>query len=296
MKMHTESDKGDGYNCGVSAMQGRRDGMEDAHIINEEVGHGAYVFAVFDGHGGSAAAEFAGAHFASTLREQPAWISFGTSLAPNDATEALRETFFKLDEMMRLEKDDNGDMEMVSCGCTAVVVLLTPSHIVCANAGDSRCIMQADELYALSDDHKPGKDVEFNRIQAGGGFVLMGRVNGILAVSRSLGDFYFKVNPDLEPPGQLVTAEPDITVRCRGATDRFVVLACDGVWDVMDNKTCAATVVKELGMCETVGEVCESIIQTCFDRGSNDNMSLMVIELVGESQGRRPTEASIGYC
>ena len=68
----------------------------------------------------------------------------------------------------------------------------------------------------------------------------MKRVNGDLAVSRALGDFVYKLSKDLPPEKQQVSCEPDVHVHVRRAdADQFVVLACDGIWDVMTNQECA---------------------------------------------------------
>lgn len=66
------------------------------------------------------------------------------------------------------------------------------------------------------------------RIQAAGGFVDFGRVNGNLALSRAIGDFEFKKGADLAPEQQIVTAYPDVMVHELSDDDEFLVLACDG--------------------------------------------------------------------
>lgn len=66
------------------------------------------------------------------------------------------------------------------------------------------------------------------RIQAAGGFVDFGRVNGNLALSRALGDFEFKKSPELAPEQQIVTAFPDVTIHEISEDDEFMVVACDG--------------------------------------------------------------------
>lgn len=66
------------------------------------------------------------------------------------------------------------------------------------------------------------------RIQAAGGFVDFGRVNGNLALSRAIGDFEFKKSAELSPEQQIVTAYPDVTVHEITDDDEFLVIACDG--------------------------------------------------------------------
>jgi serine/threonine protein phosphatase PrpC len=125
---------------------------------------------------------------------------------------ALKETFLALDKRMATEeetevlktmakeltKDKDGRMQ---AGSTATTVLITPDKIICANAGDSRTVIskRGGEPQALSKDHKPELELERKRIEAANGHVQNGRVNGTLAVSRALGDFSYKWQPELEP-------------------------------------------------------------------------------------------------
>ena len=85
-----------------------------------------------------------------------------------------------------------------NAGCTSCVCLITQDTIYCANSGDSRAVIanKAGKLTELSFDHKPENDIEFARVKAGGGFVEDGRVQGVIAVSRAIGDWEYK-NPGL---------------------------------------------------------------------------------------------------
>lgn len=84
----------------------------------------------------------------------------------------------------------------------------------------------------MSYDHKPTNEPEKQRIQAAGGFVDFGRVNGNLALSRAIGDFEFKKTADLGPEQQIVTAFPDVSEHDITADDEFLVIACDGQYRV----------------------------------------------------------------
>ena len=78
-------------------------------------------------------------------------------------------------------------------GCTAVVTLVSKTEIVCANAGDSRAVVsKKGKAKEMSIDHKPDTPSEKRRIENAGGYVEEGRVNGVLSLSRSLGDFEYK--------------------------------------------------------------------------------------------------------
>lgn len=197
-------------------------------------------------------------------------------------------------------------------GSTGVVVLVTPTHIICANAGDSRAILSKknDHLLPLSFDHKPGNDVEVTRVERDGGFVRAGRVDGDLAVSRSFGDFGYKNCSSTvqsscsfssgsssssdgtgKPKENRVTVYPDIIVHKREPSkDEFVVLACDGIWDRLTNKDCSDLVRSLIygGGEMDVGLICEEIIDTALELDSRDNMTCCVVVFPGANIGTPP--------
>lgn len=92
----------------------------------------------------------------------------------------------------------------------------------------------------LSEDHKPDDVLERKRIYNANGFVEDGRVNGMLALSRALGDFEYKNNPSMKPRDQAVTAFPDVKVVPLNTNCEFVLLACDGLWDCMSSEEAIA--------------------------------------------------------
>lgn len=176
---------------------------------------------------------------------------------------ALREIFRKMDTIMlepagvaRLKElresagpsadifGSGSDSDNVSqfTGCTAVVVLVSDSHIICANAGDSRAVLARSSggqmCFPLSDDHKPDNAPEKARIEAAGGFVEENRVNGSLNLSRSLGDFEYKSSAGLSFEQQMVTCDPEIRSVARQNNDSFLILACDGIWDCLTSEEC----------------------------------------------------------
>lgn len=118
--------------------------------------------------------------------------------------EALEECFLKMDDLMDtpsgkkelqqlIDKDMEGSPSFA--GCTATVILVTRTEIICANAGDSRTVLsKGGTARDMSIDHKPDDPAELRRIMNAGGSVEDGRVNGMLALSRALGDFEYKSN------------------------------------------------------------------------------------------------------
>jgi serine/threonine protein phosphatase PrpC len=103
-------------------------------------------------------------------------------------------------------------------------------------SGDSRGVMSRNGVaIALSTDHKPRDSREFTRIEQAGGFVnAVGRINGNLNLSRSLGDLKYKQLKHLPVEAQVITAEPDVLEFSLTDADEFMVLGCDGIWDVCE--------------------------------------------------------------
>ena len=138
----------------------------------------------------------------------------------------------------------------VQAGCTSVVVGIRNGYVICANAGDSRAVLsRAGKAVALSWDHKPQSEIESSRIKNAGGFVSEnGRVNGNLNLSRSIGDLKYKVDKSLKREEQIITAEPDIHIEKLDARrdGKFLILACDGIWDVLTRQEAVDEVRKRI--------------------------------------------------
>ena len=148
-------------------------------------------------------------------------------------SEGLRDAYIAMDRHL-LECED-----MDTSGSTLVCVITTPSHILCANVGDSRAVVSCanGEAHALSVDHKPDNPPEKARIERAGSFVAIERVNGELAMSRALGDFQYKQAKHMDISQQAVTCIPEISFHTRvNHSNSVLVLACDGVWDVLTNQ------------------------------------------------------------
>lgn len=135
------------------------------------------------------------------------------------------EGFLKTDSQFRRECEDPITKQIVvTSGCTAIVGVLQGNLLTVANLGDCRAVLgQQGKLIPLSEDHKPTRPDEKKRIQDLGGEVLMGRVEGTLAVSRAIGDFDFKMNGKL-----FVTPIPDILQITLDSNSDFIIVACDG--------------------------------------------------------------------
>lgn len=155
-------------------------------------------------------------------------------------------------------------------GSTAVACLITPSHVYLINCGDSRAILASGHRVALGTyDHKPINPNERERIQNAGGSVMIQRVNGSLAVSRALGDYEYKCVEGRGPCEQLVSPEPEVYVHERTLNDEFVVLACDGIWDVMTNDELMEFVHSRCKITNDLVKICNEILDMCLNKVYN---------------------------
>jgi len=266
-----------GSNVGISSMQGWRISMEDTHIAtNMPNADDHTLFAVFDGHGGVGAANFVAAHFVKQLAESREWDEYLATRSEPLLRQAFTQCFVELDNQMRL------DETIAESGCTATVVMITPTFIICANAGDSRAVMsQGRTVIELSRDHKPENPEEKQRIEQNGGHVQNNRVNGMLAVSRGFGDFELKLY------GQpLVSVLPEFVTHIRDYyQDEMIIIACDGLWDVFSNEE-AIKEVRQIIWNEgetDITLVAEEMLDLSLEKGSKDNVSAIIIKLSSSS-------------
>ncbi|KAG8191961.1 hypothetical protein JTE90_002235 [Oedothorax gibbosus] len=267
---------------GASCMQGWRINMEDAHthLLSLAEDKEAMFFAVYDGHGGAKVAEYAGINLHKKIVSH-------SSYKKGDIVDAMKSSFLEVDSDML--KDENMKDELA--GTTAVVVLIKNGKIYCGNVGDSRSVASvAGAVQQLSFDHKPSNEGETKRIVAAGGWVEFNRVNGNLALSRALGDFVFKKNEKKPPEEQIVTAYPDVVVKDLTSDHEFIVLACDGIWDVMTNDEVVEFVRTRIAARMEPEQICEELMTRCLAPDCQmgglgcDNMTVVLVCLLqGES-------------
>ncbi|KAJ9589005.1 hypothetical protein L9F63_017700, partial [Diploptera punctata] len=260
---------------GSSCMQGWRINMEDSHthILSLPDDPGTAFFGVYDGHGGAKVAQYAGKHLHKYILKRPEYKE-------GKIEEALRQGFLDVDTAMLQEESLKDEL----AGTTAVAIVLKDNKLYCANVGDSRAIASVGgHVEVLSLDHKPGNDAEIKRIQAAGGWVEFNRVNGNLALSRALGDFVFKKNEKKRAEEQIVTAYPDVEVREITPEWEFLVIACDGIWDVMTNEEVIEFVRLRIGSGMDPEDICEDLMTRCLAPDCQmgglgcDNMTVVLV-------------------
>ncbi|KAH0453599.1 hypothetical protein IEQ34_017923 [Dendrobium chrysotoxum] len=269
---------------------GRRREMEDAVSVEPGFfGAGEYDFyGVYDGHGGAVVAEVCKEKMHFVVAEEADKGEKGEG-EEGRWRRAMAASFERVDGEVAEEKKG-------TVGSTAVVAVVGRRRIMVANCGDSRAVLSRGGVaVALSDDHKifpysnlltpqPNRPDEMKRVEAAGGRIINWdgyRVLGVLSTSRSIGDFFLK---------PYVTCEPEITVTERSDKDEFLILASDGLWDVISNEV-ACRIVRQClsGQAakmfpgavngRSAAEAAALLAELAIARGSKDNISIVIVEL-----------------
>ena len=175
-------------------------------------------------------------------------------------------------------------------GTTACVALVIRDQIYIANAGDSKCIVISSDKHEFKETilHSPKNEEEKKRIEQAEGTVdATGRINGVLGVSRSIGDLEYKQNDWLKPEDQMISAMPDIYTYKVKETD-YIVIACDGVWNSKHPKDMTDDILKNWGeecenkFSEKISNLFEMILndqQLLKEKKNMDNMTMLVVKL-----------------
>ncbi|KAI3900826.1 hypothetical protein MKW92_038405 [Papaver armeniacum] len=257
---------GGGLRMGSSAMDmqallEKRSSMEDFYETRIDGVDGEIVglFGVFDGHGGARAAEYVKQNLFSNLISHPKFIS--------DTKSAIADAYSHTDsEFLKSENTQNRD-----AGSTASTAILVGDRLLVANVRDSRAIIcRGGNAIAVSRDHKPDQTDERQRIEDAGGFVMWAgtwRVGGVLAVSRAFGDRLLK---------QYVVADPEIQEEVVDSSLEFLILASDGLWDVVTNEE-AVSMTKPI---EDPEQAARRLMQEAYQRGSADNITCVVVRFL----------------
>ncbi|KAL0407878.1 UNVERIFIED_CONTAM: putative protein phosphatase 2C 59 [Sesamum radiatum] len=267
------------FTYGYASSQGKRSSMEDYYDTRIDGVDGEMVglFGVFDGHGGAQAAQYVKRNLFSNLVRHPKFLS--------DIKSAIADTFSHTDsEFLKNESHQNKD-----AGSTASTAILLGDRLLVANVGDSRAVIcRGGDAIAVSRDHKPNHSDERQRIENAGGFVMWAgtwRVGGVLAVSRAFGDKLLK---------RYVVADPEIQEEKVDGTLEFLILASDGLWDVVTNEE-AVSMIKPIPEPE---EAARRLLQEAHERGSADNITVVVVRFVTDEEEssntsvREPSAAS----
>ena len=230
-----------------------RQSMEDIGVTlpNLTNDYKTSLFGIFDGHGGNDVVKYIKDRIPEIIKQ------YLNDLFPIE--KCFINSFNKIDEELKFY-----DSEYT--GSTATLVLIQDNKIYCANVGDSRAyIIYNNYVKQITVDHKCSVPEEAERIRNCGGKITKNRVQGQLVLSRSLGDLYCKKYG--------VTNLPDISVNKIDNNVKYVVIASDGIWDVVDENT----VLNMSKLKKNAEEFCKDLVKKAIEKESKDNISCIVI-------------------
>lgn len=241
------------YPVGYADTIGRRPTMEDAMtIVGNFAGDNTSFYGLFDGHGGSTVSHIA----AHQLYQDIANHFDDVAALPTTIANSIKNINSTL-------IDDFQDE-----GSTMAIAIIAQDYIYTANLGDTRIVLSdpTGDVIRLTYDHKASDIDEQIKIEDNGGSIIRGRVNGNLMITRALGDGSLS-NYLIHEPYMTKTPRED---------DQLLILACDGVWDVMSDDE--AAMIARIHENNTI-RAAQAIVSKAFERGSTDNISCIVVNL-----------------
>ena len=231
--------------------------MEDIIYIDPAFngGHHKSLFCIYDGHGGDKSAKISSEKFPNNflkiLKEKP---------KENNMEQNFIKSFKVTDNQL---KNENCFEE----GNTATIIYIDYNNLYCANVGDSSCVIISDyQAEKITFDDKCTNSLERNRIEKSGNRIFSNRLEGILTLTRALGDHNLK--------NSSLISTPHFKKYRLNHHNKFCVIASDGVWDVIDENL----VYQFSQNIKNSDELCNIIISEAINRGSQDNISCIVIE------------------
>ena len=259
---------------GAASEQGRRPTMEDVHHVVRDVypsGEKVSLFFVCDGHSGKHVADLVAVLLPQVLQECEC-----QRLLSDPAT-ILRDCFVAVDRaVFRKVRGRDG-------GATCTAAVLSGATLWIANLGDSRAVAcEGGSAIQLSRDHKPFDTSEAHRVESCGGFIAFGRVGGCLAITRAFGDFELKggdrVLKDVNIP---VSNTPEISKFTMTSNTEFVIIACDGVWDVLSSQEAVTIVRRDIS--KGVNMAAATLVRAAIEKGSCDNVTVLIANFATSS-------------
>ncbi|AAZ10802.1 protein phosphatase 2C, putative [Trypanosoma equiperdum] len=266
------------FEYGVASEQGSRKTMEDQHAM---VAESFPFFAVYDGHGGTQCAEF--------LRDNLHTFIFGQPEIETDPERATRAGIAEAENAFLTKCAD----EKIESGSTCAVALVVDDTLIAGNVGDSEIVLcRAGAPIVLSTKHSIQDNVsEGERVKACGGRIISNRVGHpkfnpqllSLAITRAIGDAGFKLREftDGKPSGVIADAETRSTRLTDD--DKFLIIGCDGLWDVMSYEAAVQLCSRLASEGETPKAIAGSLCQEALRQGSTDNVTCIYINIRAKS-------------
>lgn len=245
------------YPGGRAESIGKRHKMEDSScIFGEFAGKNTQLYGVFDGHGSSEPSVYVAQNIHKI-------ISRKIEETGGDVKESLKSSIMEINEY--------AVQKWKSSGTTAAIAVIFDKKLYTANVGDTRIILiNGDDVKRLSYDHKIIDFDERKRVCDKGGVILNERVNGVLVLSRAIGDGNLS---------DYISCEPYIN-ETYFKDDSCLIIACDGVWDVMSDEEAAEIFRKS----QNPSAAACAIKDEAIKKGSTDNITVMCVSLCPREQ------------
>jgi serine/threonine protein phosphatase PrpC len=301
---------------GYCDIQGRRRVIEDFHTVHLEQDH--QFFGIFDGHSGNLASKYAASElykqFVKRLRDIDEDIISGAEWKKGVENE-MNESFEALHNgvLDAIQSYPAGGV-MSKSGTTATALFVTKHAVIVASVGDSRAVLSVGTSYdnsnqassiQLTFDHVAADTNERKRIEEMGGFLALRggvlRVNGTLVLSRSIGDAHLAKFLS-RTPNVVAMTKQEVKEKCKLPKENqpqqngiemscFIILASDGLWDVINNQEAVDLVEKVIQRYDSIHEnsweehggafqeAAEVLTQEAYVRGSTDNIGVCVVAI-----------------
>ncbi|CAL1398746.1 unnamed protein product [Linum trigynum] len=285
---------------------GPRRYMEDEHIrvddLSTQLGSlftfpkPSAFYGVFDGHGGPEAAAYIRKNVMRFFFED---VNFPQrsevdTIFLEEAENSLRKAFLLAD----LALAEEGGVSS-SSGTTAIAAFIFERLLLVANAGDCRAVLcRKGEAIDMSQDHRPIYPSEKRRVEQLGGYIDDGYLNGVLSVSRALGDWDMKLPCGSRSP---LISEPEFRQVVLTEEDEFLVIGCDGIWDVMSSQHAVSLVRRGLRRHDDPEQCAKDLVMEAFRRNTFDNLTAIIVcfsspdhrEPMSPARQRRPRCCSL---
>ncbi|XP_078439072.1 putative protein phosphatase 2C 27 [Wolffia australiana] len=260
---------------GVWADIGGRKYMEDAHVCIENIAEkfgcrpleecSVSFYGVFDGHGGKAAAHYVRDNLPRLIVEDAGF--------PLELEKVVARSFVEIDTQFAQTCVRQSSL---SSGTTALTAMIFGRSLLVANAGDCRAVLsRAGAAVEMSKDHRPCCGRERKRVEALGGFIDDGYLNGQLGVTRALGDWHLDGIKSAQ--GGPLIAEPELKMITLGKEDEFLIISSDGLWDVFTSQNAVDFARRRLQEHNDARVCCRELVEEAIKRGADDNLTAMVV-------------------
>ncbi|KAL8142663.1 hypothetical protein V2J09_015695 [Rumex salicifolius] len=282
---------------GSFADMGPRKSMEDEHIriddLSMELGapfecpKPSAFYGIFDGHGGPEAAAYMKKNVMRLLFSDADFpqASQVDKIFLDELESSLRKAYLLSD----LALADDCTIS-TSSGTTALTALILGRLLMVANAGDCRAVLcRKGEAIDMSRDHKPVCPIERRRVEETGGYIDNGYLNGVLSLTRALGDWDVKLPKGSASP---LISEPELRQILLTEEDEFLVIGCDGIWDVMTSQYAVNIVRRGLRRHNDPERCARDVAMAALRLDTFDNLTVIVVCFSGcdgDGLRRRPS-------